>query len=322
MLKPWTPDLSSGVASTRFTGAPESDSAHPLSMQNSLTNLSDELAGIVERTGAPVVAVYGDGRMPASGVHWKPGLIVTTEHSLRRDDEIRVGLAGGNTISAQLAGRDPGTDLAVLKIDPNALPVLADARAASPRTGEIVMTVGRHRDIGVCAAMGIVSVVGPAYQTWRGGKLDAFLRLDLELYPGCSGSVVVGARGAALGIATSLHSRFAPVAIPAQTVDRVAAELATRGYVARGYLGVGMQPVSLPDGGGLIVVSVEKDSPAAEAGLVIGDILIALDGKPVRDTREAQTFLSGENIGRTVAVSILRGGERKEIKLKVGEKAR
>src|SRR5580698_4708857 len=215
-------------------------------MQNSLTNLSDELAGVVERAGASVVAVYGGGRMPSSGVHWSPGLIVTAEHSLRRDEEIRVGLADGRTIAAELAGRDPGSDLAVLKIDAGSLAVLSNARQTQVKTGNIVLAIGRHRDIGVCAAMGIVSVVGPGYQTWRGGRLDSFLRLDLELYPGCSGALVVGSSGQAVGIASSVHSRIAPVAIPAATVDRVAAELAKRGYVARGYLGVGMQSVALP----------------------------------------------------------------------------
>jgi serine protease Do len=289
-------------------------------MHNSLTN-SDELAGVVEQAGASVVAVYGGGRMPSSGVHWSPGLIVTADHSLHRDEDIRVGLADGRTIPAELAGRDAGTDLAVLKIDAKALPAISGSRAAA-KTGNIVLAIGRHRDIGTCAAMGIVSVVGPGYQTWRGGRLDSFLRLDLELYPGCSGALVVDASGQALGIASSVHSRIAPVAIPAATVDRVTAELARRGYVARGYLGVGMQPVALPDGAGLIVVSVEKDSPAAKAGFVIGDILIALDGKATRDTRDVQTFLSGDHIGKSVAASILRGGERREIALTVGERGK
>jgi serine protease Do len=289
-------------------------------MQNSLTNLSDELAGVVERAGSSVVAVYGGGRMPSSGVHWSPGLIVTADHSLRRDEEIRVGLADGRTIAAELAGRDPGTDLAVLKIDAGSLPAFSNSRSTQVKNGNIVLAIGRHRDIGVCASMGIVSVVGPGYQTWRGGKLDSFLRLDLELYPGCSGALVVDSTGQAVGVASSVHSRIAPVAIPAATVDRVTAELARRGYVARGYLGVGMQPVALPDGAGLIVVSVEKGSPAAKAGFVIGDILLALEGKPVRDTRDVQMFLLSDNIGKPVAASILRGGEKKEVALTVGEK--
>jgi serine protease Do len=290
-------------------------------MQNSLTNLSDDLAAAVERAGASVVAVYGGGRMPSSGVHWSPGVIVTAEHSLRRDEEIRVGLANGETIAAELAGRDPGTDIAVLKIDAKALPAISSARAKA-KTGNIVLAIGRHREIGVCAALGVVSVVGPGYQTWRGGKLDSFLRLDIELYPGCSGALVVDAAGDALGIATSVHSRFAPVAIPALTVDRVAAELAKRGYVARGYLGVGMQPVALPDGAGLIVISIEKDSPAAKAGLVIGDILVGLGSNAVRDTRDVQVFLAGESIGKTVPAAILRGGERREIAITIGEKGK
>jgi serine protease Do len=289
-------------------------------MQSSLTNLSDELAAVVERAGSSVVAVYGAGRMPSSGVHWSPGLIVTADHSLRRDEEIRVGLADGRTIAAELAGRDPGTDLAVLKIDAGSLPPFSNSHSTQVKTGNIVLAIGRHRDIGVCASMGIVSVVGPGYQTWRGGKLDSFLRLDLELYPGCSGALVVDSTGQAVGVASSVHSRIAPVAIPAATVDRVTAELAKRGYVARGYLGVGMQPVALPDGAGLIVVSVEKGSPAAKAGFVIGDILLALEGKPVRDTRDVQMFLLSDNIGKPVAASILRGGEKKEVALTVGEK--
>lgn len=291
-------------------------------MQTSLTNLSDELAASVERAGPSVAAVYGGGRIPSTGVHWAPGVLVTADHSLRRDEEIRVGLASGETIPAELAGRDPGTDLAVLKIDPAALPALAAARASNPRPGEVVLAIGRHRDIGVCAAMGILSVAGPGYQTWRGGKLDAFLRLDLELYPGCSGALVSDSRGNALGIATAIHSRFAPVAIPAQTVDRVAAELARRGRVSRGYLGVGMQPVSLPDSAGLIVVSLEKDSPALAAGFVIGDILTALDGKPTRDTRDVLSLLTGDNIGKTFSATILRAGERKELHVTIGEKSR
>ena len=199
------------------------------------------------------------------------------------------------------------------------MPASTAAVGPTVKTGNIVLAIGRHRDIGACAAMGIVSVVGPGYQTWRGGRLDSFLRLDLELYPGCSGALVVDSAGQPVGIASAVHSRIAPVAIPAATVDRVTAEIAKRGYVARGYLGVGMQPVALPDGAGLIVVSVEKNSPAAKAGFVIGDILLALDGKAVRDTRDVQMFLAGDNIGKTVAAAILRGGDKKEIPLTVGE---
>jgi len=292
-------------------------------MQNNLTQLSEELAAVVERAAPSVAAVYGGGRVPASGVHWKPGILVTADHSLRRDEEIKVGLPDGRIVAAELAGRDPGSDLAVLKIEEGAMPAIASA--GEPKTGNIILAVGRHRDIGTCAALGIVSVIGPAWNTWRGGRVDRFIRLDVSLYPGCSGAAIVNTNGEAIGVATSALSRIAPVAVPKTTVDRICNELVSRGYIPRGYLGVGLQAVRLPaemGEGGLIVLSVEKDSPAAKAGLVIGDILMALDGRNVRDTRDVQTALAGENIGKKLSAAILRGGKRTELSLVVGEKGK
>ena len=294
-------------------------------MPSNLIQLSDEIAGIVERAGPSVVAIYGGGRVPSSGVHWKAGVIVTAEHSLRRDEDLKIGLHDGRVVAAELAGRDPGSDLAVLKFDAGDLPVIQTGgqTGETARTGDIVVAVGRHREIGVCAALGIVSVVGPGWNTWRGGRVDQFVRLDVSLYPGSSGAAIVNAHGEAVGIATSVLSRIAPVAIPRVTVDRVSAELVKRGYVARGYLGVGLQPVPLPEElgtAGMIVLSVEKDSPAAKAGLVVGDILIALNGRPVKDTRDVQSLLASENIGKSFPASIVRGGKRADISLTVGEK--
>ena len=290
-------------------------------MPNSLIQLSDEISGIVERAQKSVVAIYGGGRIPASGVHWKPGMIVTAEHSLRRDDDLKIGLPDGRVVAAELAGRDPGSDLAVLKFDAGDLPVIESAGDA--RTGDIVIAVGRHREIGACAALGIVSVVGPGWNTWRGGRVDQFVRLDVSLYPGSSGAAVVNTRGEAIGIATSVLSRIAPVAIPRVTVDRVGSDLLKRGRVSRGYLGVGLQPVPLPEelgSAGMIVLNVEKDSPAANAGLVVGDILVALNGRAVTETRDVQALLASENIGKTFPVQIVRGGKRADVSVTVGEK--
>ncbi len=290
-------------------------------MQNSLIQLSDELAGIVERAEKSVVAIYGGGRVPSSGVHWKPGVIVTAEHSLRRDEDLKLGLHDGRVVTAEFAGRDPGSDLAVLKFDAGALPVIATG--GESRTGDIVVAVGRHREIGACAALGIVSVIGPGWNTWRGGRVDQFVRLDVSLYPGSSGAAVVNTRGEAVGIATSVLSRIAPVAIPRVTVDRVTNDLLKRGRVARGYLGVGLQPVPLPEelgSAGMIVLSVEKDSPASKAGLVVGDIFVSLNSRPVKDTREVQGLLASENIGKTFPASIVRGGKRSDISITIGEK--
>jgi S1-C subfamily serine protease len=293
-------------------------------MQNHLTQLSDELAAAVEQAGKSVVAIYAGGRVPSSGVHWKPGLIVTAEHTIHRDEEIKIGLPDGSTASAELAGRDPGSDVAVLRFDAGKMPVIASG-ATEPRTGNIILAVGRHRDIGTCAAMGIVSVIGPGWNTWRGGKVDTFLRLDVSLYAGSSGAAVIDTNGNAIGIATSTLSRIAPVAIPRATVDRVAAELAGKGYIARGYLGVGLQPVPLPKelgDAGLIVLSVEPNSPASSAGFMIGDIVVALGGRPVKDTRDVQSFLSSEHIGKPIPASIVRGGQRVELTITIGEKGK
>ncbi|MBZ5601179.1 MAG: S1C family serine protease [Acidobacteriia bacterium] len=292
-------------------------------MPNSLIQLSDEVAAIVESAGKSVVAIYGGGRIPSSGVHWKPGFIVTAEHSLRRDEDLKIGLPDGKIVAAELAGRDPGSDLALLKFDAGDVPVIVTTNAA-PRTGDLIVAVGRHREIGTCAALGIVSVLGPGWNTWRGGRVDQFIRLDVALYPGSSGAAIVNSSGEALGVATSVLSRIAPVAVPRVTVDRVATELAKRGRVARGYLGVGLQPVPLPEelgSAGMIVLSVEKKSPAANAGLVVGDILVAIDGRPVKDTADVQAFLFGDSIGKTFSTTIVRGGQRTELAgLTIGEK--
>jgi S1-C subfamily serine protease len=299
-------------------------------MENTLIKLSDELAAAVNRAGQSVVTVHSGGRLPSSGVHWQPGVIVTAEHALRRDEEISVGLPDGRVVSAELSGRDPGSDLAVLKFEAGNLPVIASDSKNAIRAGDIVLAVGRTRDTGVCAAMGVVSLLSGSWQTWRGGRLDNFIRLDLTLYPGSAGAAVVNPHGEVAGVATPVLSRIAPIAIPRSTVDRITGELLNRGYIARGYLGVGLQPVRLPDdlakklnvekGGGLIVLSVEKDSPAERANLVIGDILIALDARPVADTRDVQALLNTEQIGRTVPVSIIRGGNRTELALTIGER--
>jgi S1-C subfamily serine protease len=292
-------------------------------MDTSLIRLSDDVAAVVKGVEPSVVAIYAGGRMSSSGVHWSAGAIVTAEHALPRDEEIRLGLPDGTIVPAELVGRDPGTDLAVLKFDAASMPVIPRS-AGAIHPGNIVLAIGRHRDIGVCAAMGILSVAGDASNTWRGGRLDRFLRLDISLYSGTAGAAVVNAAGEAIGIATSVFSRIAPVAIPQSTVDRISGDLLKRGYVARAYLGVGLQSVPMPADlapGGLLVVSIEPNSPAEKAGLVFADVLISLNGRPVKDTRGVQAFLIAENIGKTVSLTAVRGGKRIELPVTVGEKS-
>ena len=221
-----------------------------------------------------------------------------------------------------LAGSDPGTDLAVLesKAGDGAVPAGA---AGAPEPGNLALAIGRSPDSGVNATMGIVSAVSGSWRTWRGGRLDHYIRLDLTMYPGSSGGLVVNTQGEAIGIATSALSRIAGLAIPASTVNRVVDEILARGRVARGYLGVGLQPVELPDHHkGLIVLSLEQEGPAAKAGVLIGDVLVSLDGAAVEDTDDIQTVLEGHAVGQTIEAGVVRGGTAARIGIVIGERPR
>jgi S1-C subfamily serine protease len=290
-------------------------------MANELAALSNELAVVVERTGSAVVAVHARPRFSSSGVLWRPGIVVTAEHTIRRDEEITVTLPDGTNVPASLAGSDPGTDIAVLKVEAGESPLVR--ATAEPVPGNLALTIGRSEDSGVNATMGIVSAVSGPWRTWRGGRLDRYIRLDLTLYPGSSGGLVVNAAGEALGIATSVLSRIAGLAIPASTIDRVADEILTRGRVARGYLGVGLQPVELPDHHkGLIVLSLEPEGPAAKAGVLIGDVLTSLGGSKVADTDDIQAVLDSHAVGQTVLAGVSRGGVSQNIGIIIGERPR
>ena len=288
-------------------------------MANELAALSSEIAAAVELAGHNVVAVHARPRFSSSGVFWRAGVIVTAEHTIRREEEITITLPDGNTVPATLAGTDPGTDLAVLKIEGN---THAPVRTASaPSAGALALTIGRSEDSGVNATLGIISACSGEWRTWRGGRLDHYIRLDLTLYPGSDGGAVINTAGETVGVATSALSRIAGLAIPAVTIDRVVDEILARGRVARGYLGVGLQPVELPDHQkGLIVLSLEPAGPAANAGILIGDILVKLGGKAVQDTDDIQLGLEGHAVGQKVDVEVLRGGEARQVGVVIGER--
>ena len=290
-------------------------------MANQLAAFSNELADAVHHAAQYVVAVHARPRFSSSGVFWRPGVIVTAEHTIRREEEITVTLPDGSNAPAALAGSDPGTDIAVLRVDQTRYGPAA--RAATPSPGNLALTIGRSEDSGVNATLGIVSAVSGAWRTWRGGRLDHYIRLDLKLYPGSSGGAVMNTAGETIGVATSALSRIAGLAIPAVTIDRVLEEILTCGHVARGYLGVGLQPVELPDHHkGLIVLSLEPGGPASQAGVLIGDILISLGGAAVNDTDDIQLVLEGHAVGQSVAAEVLRGGVPRQIAITVGERPR
>jgi S1-C subfamily serine protease len=291
-------------------------------MSSQLAALSNELATVVKQVESSVVAVHARPRFSSSGVVWSPGVIVTAEHTIRREEEITVTLSDGNTVPAALAGADSGTDIAVLRVEsasaPKALP-----HVAAPDPGTLALAIGRSQDSGVNASLGVISARSGEWRTWRGGQLDNYVRLDLNVFPTSDGGAVVNTAGQLIGLATTALSRIAALAIPAVTVARVTEQILTRGHVSRGYLGVGLQPVELPDHHkGLIVLSLEAAGPAAKSGVLIGDIFVALDGRSVGETDDLQTALEAHAPGSTVEAEVLRGGDSRKLTITVGERPR
>jgi S1-C subfamily serine protease len=256
-------------------------------------------------------------------VLWQPNVVVTAEHTLKRDEEITVTLADGRNVPAVLAGRDAGTDLAVLKLDAGDTGAAALGDTASLKVGHLVLALGRASEKGVSASLAFVSGVGGAWRTWRSGQVDQLVRLDVAIYPGFSGGPLVDAEGRVVGINTSGLSRFMAVAIPVATANRVIKDLLEKGRIARGYLGIGMHPVKLPDGrSGLIVINVQPDAPAGSAGLLIGDVILTLDGAKVSDTDDVHAHLGADSVGKSLKAAIVRGGGNLEIAIKIGERPR
>ncbi|KLU26476.1 LuxR family transcriptional regulator [Caballeronia mineralivorans PML1(12)] len=297
---------------------------------NSLQDFSDRLARIVERVGQSVVAVHGRHRMPSSGVIWRNGIVVTAAHTLRREDGIEVTLADGRTVAAVLAGRDTGTDVAVLKLDGADLAPVESGDARSLKAGHLVLAVARGDGFGASADFGVIGSAGGPWRTWRGGQLDAFVRLDGGLHPGFSGAALADVHGQVMGICTSALARGVGMLIPGMTVERVTEELLAKGRVSRGYLGVGTQRVNLSDAWikkmnlssnhGLLVNSLAPGGPAEEAGVLIGDVLIELDGKPCRDMDDLHAALGSGSSGQRLRIALIRGGERNECSVTVGER--
>lgn len=301
---------------------------------SALLDLSNNLANAVERAGHAVVAVNARNRTPASGVHWRAGIIVTTDHAVKREEEITVTLSDRCTVPVKLVGRDSSNDLAVLQFqnvesDLASLSTDEIGDTESLKVGHIVLAVARPGESGLSASLGVVSAKSGGRRSSCSGQIDQFVRLDLSLYPGFSGGPLVDATGRVVGINTS-GPRNMVLAIPTTIVNRAINMLLEKGRIARGYLGVGMQPVLLPNSlrntlnltnsGGLIVINVEPNGPADRAGVMIGDILLSLEGMPVSDTGDVQTMLGPESAGKTLNAQIIRGGTLVEVAIAIGER--
>ena len=297
---------------------------------SSLQALSNNIAEIVEKSGKAIVSLNANRRFTPSGIHWQEGIIVTSDESLKRYEDITVTLAKGERKKVSFLGRDPSTDVTVFKIENPEIPVATIGDAANIKVGNLVLALARSSEGDIRAAMGAISVVSGKWQSMSGGNIDQFIRPDISLYPGFSGGALVDALGNIIGMNTT-GRRGTALTIPASTINRVVEQLVSKGRIPRGYLGLGMQPVRLPDNlkstlnlnsnSGVIVVNVEPNSAAENAGILLGDVLISFDGSTVGDTNDVLALLNDSSlVGKSVQLQIVRGGELIELHLTVSER--
>lgn len=303
-------------------------------MNGGLGAWSEALAEAIARAGNFVVTVNARPRRTSSGIHWQPGLILTADETIKREDDITITLPDGSTVNATLVGRDAGTDLALLRVEGLELPTAALGDTTALRVGHLVLALGRSGEGDLSASLGMISTLGGSWRSWYGGQIDQYVRPDLTLYPGFAGGPLLDLEGRVVGMNTT-SPRNLPLTIPVATIERVVGQLMQRGRLVRGYLGIGMQPVQLPESlvrslnlpnpentpqGGVVVISLAAGSPAEQAGVLIGDILIALGGASVCDVRDVFAQLGPEQVGQAVVARIIRGGAVVELPLQVGER--
>ncbi len=289
--------------------------------------LSNQMADAVERVNTALVLVNGRQRQPASGVVYATDLVLTADHVLEREEDLTIVTHDGRTLPAQFVGRDPSTDLAVLRITD--LGIAAAQAATEPaRVGQLVLAVGRNASEGPMASAGIVSAVGGPLRTGRGATLERYIRTDATPYPGFSGGPLIDAQGAVLGITTTGLVNGVALAVPSAIAWSIADTLSQQGYIKRGYLGISSQLVQLPavqrgdrtQEHGLLIVKVDDDSPAQKGGLMLGDILVGLDGKVINDTEDLQAVLVHNRVGKTIPLEVIRGNTLQTLQITVGQR--
>lgn len=294
-------------------------------MADGVQDFSDALASAVERTAPAVVRVEGRRRAASSGVAWSEDVVVTADHVLEWDEDVTIGLPDGATATATVLGRDPGTDLAALRVTGAKVKAAAWSELDGLKVGHVVLAVSRPGRTAQ-ARLGIVSALADAWRTPGGGRLDRYVQADVPLHPGFSGSALVDAAGRLRGLNTAGLVRATATAVPTATVRRVVESLLAHGQVRRGYLGIGMQPVRLPapfdkqlgQETGLLVSSVQPDSAAARGGILLGDVLVSLDGHGLTHPAELLPLLDEERIGTQAQARVLRAGELRDVGLVIG----
>jgi S1-C subfamily serine protease len=295
--------------------------------KNPLTALSDAMAEAVRVAGAGTIMIDARRRLPASGIAIETDLLVTADHVVEHDSDIKVILPNGEAQKAQVIGRDPSSDLVLLQVDDNVLHK-AQRNTNPPSVGQLVLALGRPSTNGIQASMGVVSAIGGPVRTRRGGLLEGYLRTDTIPYPGFSGGPLIDVSGKVLGINTSGLTPGSSLTIPNSLAQKIVDNLRSHGRVPRGYLGIRSQPVSVPPAAfedlgrsqpsGLLIVSVEVDGPAEKGGLMVGDILVSLGSEHITDADQLLTHLEGSIVGQEIPVEVIRGGKSHTIPVTIG----
>ncbi|WP_426748458.1 trypsin-like peptidase domain-containing protein [Myxococcus faecalis] len=298
-------------------------------MSTDLSSLSQSLASVVERTARSVVRVDARRRRCATGIVWSAdGLILTTSQVAEHGSHLQVGLGDGRTLPAELIGRDASTDVALLKVDATGLNPLTPTPLDGVKVGHLVVTVARPGRT-ARATLGMVSAHGEGWRTHAGGRVDRYLETDADLPPGFSGGALVDATGQFIGVLSAAFSRTSAVVIPHETLTRVTSSLREHGGIRRSYLGVGAYPVKLPQHqwaaagaeAGLIFLSVDPEGPAQKAGLLIGDVLVSLDGQSLHRVEDLLGYLGDAKTDTTIQARVLRAGEVKEVPITLGRRS-
>lgn len=290
-----------------------------------LSDISREIAELVARLGSSIVRVDARQGRPATGIIWADNLVLTADHVLEHEDTIQV-TGSQTTVKAAVAGRDPGTDLALLRTEGLKGVPAPRGRSTDIRPGHLVIALGQLGDLQV--TFGIVSGMSGSFRNWRGGQVEHLIQTTAELLPGFSGGPLVDADGRVIGINSWNFGRGISRAVPVETAERVAESLKTHGRIRRAYLGLGAQPVRLSQAlasqigqdSGLLVVTVEPGGPAQKAGLLQGDTIVTIDGDSVRRLDELFGKLGALEVGSAHRLGVIRAGERKDIAITVGER--
>ncbi len=296
-------------------------------MQNLFTDLSDAMTRAVADAAPGVARVEARRRMPASGIVWSADGLILTAHHVVQSDKITIGLEGKTAVAAKLVGRDPSTDLALLRAESASLLPLPHAAAKEVSVGNLVLALARPEQ-SVQATLGIISALEQGWRAPGGGLIDQYVQTDVVMYPGFSGGPLINAAGQLVGLNTSGFGQGISLTIPVATLQRVADSLLTHGRIKRGYLGISTQRVHLPEAireelgqkSGLLIMGVEPGSPAEKGGLALGDTIVALDGQPVRKHEQLFVLLSGDRVGTAVPITILRGGKLETLQVQIGER--